>query len=212
MKKLLAAAVITVMMFALCLSASATVNIDRLSINKNTLGEMAGNDIVDDTLTIAKGDKVYILGWAFNAESNLKEVVYTLDGVTKKCEDNKEFPWTYYYIKYDAFRTGRYGKYWWDDFDSSPYDFTTLHQRQKISENSYNPFLKAVNENVSREHWGRRFYFNNDKYILETQRSYQIISIQEEGEEIVEEINIDQNEKGIDTENRIEKMKNKFNN
>ena len=88
MKKLLAAAVITVMMFALCLSASATVNIDRLSINKNTLGEMAGNDIVDDTLTIAKGDKVYILGWAFNAESNLKEVVYTLDGVTKKCEDN----------------------------------------------------------------------------------------------------------------------------
>ncbi len=135
-----------------------------------------------------------------------------IDDFTKKCEDNKEFPWTYYYIKYDVFRTGRYGKYWWDDFDSSPYDFTTLHQRQKISENSYNPFLKAVNENVSREHWGRRFYFNNDKYILETQRSYQIISIQEEGEEIVEEINIDQNEKGIDTENRIEKMKNKFNN
>ena len=90
MKKLLAAAVITVMMFALCLSASATVNIDRLSINKNTLGEMAGNDIVGDTLTIAKGDKVYLLGWAFNAESNLKEVVYTLDGVTKKCEDNYE--------------------------------------------------------------------------------------------------------------------------
>ncbi len=88
MKKLLAAAVITVMMFALCLSASATVNIDRLSINKNTLGEMAGNDIAGDTLTIAKRDKVYILGWAFNGTSRLKEIVYTLDGAEKKCEDN----------------------------------------------------------------------------------------------------------------------------
>ena len=133
-----------------------------------------------------------------------------IDDYMKKCENSKEFQWTYYYIKYDVFRTGRYGKYWWDDFDNSPYVFTTLHQRQKISENSYNPFLKAINKNVSREHWGRRFYLNNDEYMLETQSSYQIISNQEEGEKIVREIKICQNE-GVDAENRIEKMKKEFN-
>ncbi len=129
-----------------------------------------------------------------------------IDDYMKKCENSKEFQWTYYYIKYDVFRTGRYGKYWWEDFDNSPYVFTTLYQSQKISENSYNPFLKAINKKVSREHWGRRFYLNNDEYMLETQSSYQIISNQEEGEKIVREIKINQSE-GVDTENRIEKMK-----
>ena len=88
MKRIMAIAIVMVITVALCANVSATVNIDRLSINKNTLGEMMGNDINGDTLTIAKGDKVYILGWAFNGTSRLKEIVYTLDGAEKKCEDN----------------------------------------------------------------------------------------------------------------------------
>lgn len=88
MKRIKAIVFAVVMTVVLCVSASATVNIDRLSINKNTLGEMMGNDINGDTLTIAKGDKVYILGWAFNGTSHLKEIVYTSDGALKKCEDN----------------------------------------------------------------------------------------------------------------------------
>ena len=126
---------------------------------------------------------------------------------TLRCENNKEFSWIYYYIKYDVFRTGRYGKYWWNSFENEPYVFTTLFQRQKASENSYNPFLKTVHENVSREHLGNRIYLNDNSFLIETQTSYQVVSNDEKGD-VLDSFNISQNENGIDTINRIERMKN----
>lgn len=125
------------------------------------------------------------------------------------CESKKEYPWIYYYIKYNLFRTGRYGKYWWNDCNNSPYVFTTLFQKQKVSENSYNPFLKAVSDDVSREHWGNRIYLSEKVFLIETQTSYQVIS-NDENEKVLMEYAIDQNENGIDLENRIEKIKEKI--
>jgi len=122
------------------------------------------------------------------------------------CESKKEYPWVYYYTKYNVFRTGRYGKYWWNDCDNSPYVFTTLFQKQKMSENSYNPFLKAVNDDVSREHWGNRIYLSEKEFVIETQTSYQVFS-DDNNENMLKEYAIAQNEKGIDVENRIEKIK-----
>ena len=89
MKKILAIAIVAVLTVALCISASAKTSLDRVSVNHNVLTEM-GNDISDGTLTIAKGDKVYILGWALNDETNstLKEVVWTCDGKVMTCADN----------------------------------------------------------------------------------------------------------------------------
>ena len=75
-----------------------------------------------------------------------------------------------------------------------------------MSGNSYNPFLKALNDDVSREHWGNRIYLSEKEFLIETQTSYQVIS-NDENENVLKEITIDQNENGIDTENRIEKMK-----
>ena len=132
-----------------------------------------------------------------------------VDGYVRRCENNKKFPWTYYYMKYDVFRTGRYGKYWWSDFGKSPYVFTTIYQRKNASENSYNPFLKAVNDNVSREHYGNCIRLNDLKLLRETQSSYQVVS-NDEKEDVFEEIIIAQDENGIDMENRIEKMKSIF--
>lgn len=133
----------------------------------------------------------------------------TIDNYTSECENHDQYPWIYYYIKYNMFRPERYGKYWWNDFENSPYVFTTLFQRQKVSENSYNPFLKAVNNNVWREHWGNRIYLNEKEFLRETQTSYRVIS-NDENEVLLMEFAINQNEKGIDTENRIEKMKSIF--
>ncbi len=127
---------------------------------------------------------------------------------TSDCEDKKEYPWLYYYIKYDVFRTGRYGKYWWNDFENEPYVLTTIYQQQKPSENSYNPFLKAVNDNVWREYCGNYIYIDEEKLLRETQSSYQIVS-NDENENLLEEFLI-QNVNGIDTENRIEMMKEKY--
>lgn len=123
-----------------------------------------------------------------------------------ECENKQEYSWIYYFIKYKLFRPDRYGKYWWNDSENSPYVFTALFQRHKVSENSYNPFLKEVNGHVSREHWGNRIYINDGEFLTETQTSYQLIA-NDENENVQQEFAIAQNEKGIDTENRIEKMK-----
>ena len=133
----------------------------------------------------------------------LKKMV---DNYIADCENHKQYPWIYYYIKYNVFRPGRYGKYWWNDFEKSPYVFTILFQRQKVSENSYNPFLKAVNDNVWREHWGNRIYISEIEFLRETQTSFQVIS-NDENEDLLMEFPINQNENGIDIENRIEKMR-----
>ena len=124
----------------------------------------------------------------------------------EECETKKEYPWIYYYIKYDVFRIGRYGKYWWSDFENSPYVFKALFQKQKESENSYNPFLKAVKDDVAREHYGNRIYLSEKEFLIETQTSYQLISNDENGK-LLNEFDICQNGNGIDTVNRIEEMK-----
>ena len=78
MKKILAIAIVAVITVALCISASAKINIDRLFINLN---HMDGTSVLaDDPVEIAVGDKLYILGWAYGDASNLKEMVYSLDG------------------------------------------------------------------------------------------------------------------------------------
>ena len=133
----------------------------------------------------------------------------TIDNYTTECENHKQYPWIYYYIKYNVFRPERYGKYWWNDFENSPYVFTTIFQRQKVSENSYNPFLKAVNDIVWREHWGNRIYLSEKEFLRETQTSYRVIS-NDKNEDVLMEFTITQNESGVDTENRIEKMKSIF--
>lgn len=124
----------------------------------------------------------------------------------EECETQKEYPWIYYYIKYNVFRIGRYGKYWWSDFENSPYVFKALFQSHKESENSYNPFLKAVKDNVAREHYGNRIYLSEKEFLIETQTSYQVLS-NDESENVLKKLVITQNENGIDTENRVEKMK-----
>ena len=130
----------------------------------------------------------------------------TIDDYIAECENNEQYSWIYYYIKYDVFRPGRYGKYWWNDFEKSPYVFTSIYQKQKPSPNSYNPFLKAISDNVWREHWGNRIYLSEKEFLRETQTSYRVIS-NDENEDLIMEFVIDQNKNGIDTENRIEKMK-----
>ena len=129
-----------------------------------------------------------------------------IDGYIVNCESKKEYPWIYYYVKYKIFRPERYGKYRWDDFEQAPCVFTVIYQQQKVSSNSYNPFLKAVNNDVWRERFGNYIYLDGERLLRETQTSYQVVS-NDENEDLLKEFAINQNENGIDTENRIEKMR-----
>lgn len=91
MKKILSLTLTIVMVFALCLTASAgefNCSFDRLFINGTTLTDGGENYAEKESVTIAVGDKLYILAWAV-MDSGLKEVVYTINGgADVACADN----------------------------------------------------------------------------------------------------------------------------
>ncbi len=63
------------------------LNIDRIYVNENVL-DYGNNVQYDDPIQINRGDRLYILGWAY-AASNLREIVYSIDGGENvSCPDN----------------------------------------------------------------------------------------------------------------------------
>lgn len=121
-----------------------------------------------------------------------------------ECETNKNYEWRYYYVKYNLFRPGSYGKYYWDNFEKRPYEFYVMLTESKLSENSYQPFLRAVYKNkLSKDHYGQRA-IDGDKYVVCTNSAYVVKNTATNVE--VERITIAQNDKGIDTEDRIIKL------
>ncbi|MBR7078264.1 MAG: hypothetical protein IKI41_05925, partial [Clostridia bacterium] len=88
MKKLLfIAAIVLTVVLALCVTSFA--GLDSMYINASTLdGSNIPGVVGQDQIKIDKGDKLYILGWAAKAGTNLEKVVWTLDGVEKECSDH----------------------------------------------------------------------------------------------------------------------------
>ncbi len=128
------------------------------------------------------------------------------EGYLRECEQSNLFDWRYYYVKYDAFRPGRYGKYYWPDVANKPYCFIALWTKTQVSERAFYPFLKALDTDGNRYVWDmNRPYldFGNRRLVFDNS-SYSFIDA-ENGEEI-EKYDIAQNENGIDTEDRIAKM------
>jgi len=120
------------------------------------------------------------------------------------CENNQNFEWRYYYIKYIPFRPGSFGKYTWDDFRNKPYEFSVMRTETKWSENTYQPFLKAVDETkLSKDDYGQRI-INGDNYIVCENAAYVVKNNVTDAE--VERIAIAQNDQGFDTEDRIKKL------
>lgn len=132
----------------------------------------------------------------------LKDLVKTY---TAACETQSVFPVQYYYIKYPHFRPGSYGKYNWENRFQKPYEMLVLLTQSNPSENSYQPFLKTVDDqHLSREYKGRHIVLEN-VYISCINNAY--VVYRNDNDEEIYRIDIVQNEDGIDTENRIEKLK-----
>ena len=116
------------------------------------------------------------------------------------CEANSLFDWRYYFIKYDVFRPDRYGKYWIKD--NNYYEIYAMVTQSKLSEYAYQPFLKVVDsDHLDKANTGQRLKYDN-RYVYCEGNAF---VIKDENDEVVETISIEQNEDGIDTENRIEK-------
>lgn len=136
-----------------------------------------------------------------------EKLIDIINSYIADCEKTSLFEWRYYYVKYPIFRPKSYGKLWWDDFANSPYEIYVLQTKTNWSENTYQPFLKEVdNDNLSRDYYGQ--YINIDEAWYEcTNNAYLKSHTVDEEDVIDKEIIISQNENGIDIENRIEKFR-----
>ena len=121
------------------------------------------------------------------------------------CEQQQIYPWRYYYIKYDFFRPGSYGKYTWENYTEAPYHFSVMMTERKWSENTYQPFLRAIDESkLSREDMGQRLRLGNRFIVAENGG---IVLYDEETRQELVRVHVPQNEDKIDVENRVESLK-----
>ena len=61
-------------------------SIDAIGVNANTYAAANPAGLKElDEITIQKGDRMYILGWAYRTYTSLSEIVYTVDGAEKSC-------------------------------------------------------------------------------------------------------------------------------
>lgn len=120
------------------------------------------------------------------------------------CEKKKQFSWKYYYMKYEIFRPGCFGKYWWGNLKNKPYEMIVLWGRERTGRKSYQPFLKAVGlGNLDSDYHGLRLKFEN--CYVECENAAYVLRDNDSGKEIAR-CNIKQRN-GIDIEDRILKFK-----
>lgn len=132
-------------------------------------------------------------------EEYLKKLV---NNYLEKCENERLYDWRYYFIKYDEFRPDRFGKYWIKK--NNYYDIYVMVTSTKLSENSYQPFLKVIDsDHLDRDDYGTRLKYDNNFVFCESNR----FVVKDSKNEEKGKIPISQNENGIDTENRIEKYR-----
>lgn len=127
------------------------------------------------------------------------------DAFISSCESEGRYPWRYYYVKYDSFRPGSYGKYSCNR-EKKPYLVSVMQTRSQWSSNTYMPYLKEADENhISRDSFGQRLVYG-DRFIACENDAYVLKDI--ETEAVIERIPVKQDENGIDTEDRVILLKN----
>lgn len=113
--------------------------------------------------------------------------------------------WNYYYVKYPVFRPGSYGKMSNDDVVNKPYMFSVMQTKTQWSQNTYMPYLKeADDDHLSRDEMGQYLVYD-DVYIVCENNSYGVY--RNDDDSLTDTVTISQNEAGIDTEDRIIKLK-----
>ncbi len=128
-----------------------------------------------------------------------------VEAYLSECEADHRFEWRYYYIKYSLFRPGRYGKYYWSSYESKPYEFSVMRTETKLSENSYQPFLMAVDpEHLSKDDLGQLIRDGENDIVCE-QNGY-VIRNSGTGDVVVR-VTVSQDAQSVDMEDRIVKMK-----
>lgn len=142
-------------------------------------------------------------------ETNRNFTNSTLDAIITayidQCENDGVYPWTYYYVKYPVFRPGSYGKLSNNDVENKPYMYSVMQTKTQWSQNTYMPYLKEADDaHLSRDEFGQYLVYK-DVYIACKNDSYGVYKIEDDS--LIDTISISQNEQGVDTEDRIIKLK-----
>lgn len=128
----------------------------------------------------------------------LREVI---SDYLKECEKTGLYTWRYYYVKYDEFHPGSYGKLSNSDRENKPYLFSVMQTRSQWSSNTYMPYLKAADDShLSKDWYGQRLIYDIGYVICENDA---FVLIDNETEKEIDRIRIDQNDEGIDAIDRI---------
>lgn len=128
-----------------------------------------------------------------------------IDDFIAECEEKHEYPWRYYYVKYDVYRAGKDGKLYNDATEEQPYLFLVMQTKLRCSKNSYMPYLKAADdEHLSEEYCGQILIYGN-RYIMCENGGYLLCDFKTD--QLIRKISVKQNEKGIDTEDRVVRLK-----
>lgn len=136
-----------------------------------------------------------------------KELQEIAEDFLKSCETAKEYPWRYYYIKYPEFRPGSYGKMSNSNAAKAPYLFSVMQTRTYWSSNTYIPYFKAVDkDHLSKDSMGQRLVYDGSGcYIICENAAYVLRKIEDDS--VLDTVVIAQNQDGIDTEDRIAKLR-----
>lgn len=121
------------------------------------------------------------------------------------CKAKHRFVWRYYYVAYQSFRPGRYGKYWIES--EKPYLITTMLTQRNVSETSRQAFLYEVGgeEHIDKDSKGKYLLYESFRVRAEN-RAFVIESRDDEHKEL-DRIKFPHDENGVDTEDRIQKAK-----
>ena len=127
---------------------------------------------------------------------NDSELSVIVEEYIKEAEHRHIYDWRYYFIKYDKFRPGSYGKYYWDDYDNKPYEMIVMKTPTNVSPSSYHPYLLEMLAN--QEYYQGDFDWSAKCKGVEISCNNDDINI--DGKIY----RIQKNEDGTDAENRIE--------
>lgn len=116
-----------------------------------------------------------------------------------ECERNCLFDWRYYYLRYEAFRAKRYGKYtMWAD---APYELVAIYAPKYESSNAYQPFLyELADRNPERfDNRIRRITYRDGWLVCLNDRFRYLAA---DGETVIAELPVPQHD-GVDTVDRL---------
>jgi len=126
-----------------------------------------------------------------------------IDDFLNQCERECLFDWRYYYVKYESFRHGRYGKY--NQQSDKPYEMIALYAEWQLSANAYQVFLNEIKKQtgigeLDQNNCGERLKIDNKFFVYCYNDAY-VIKDATSGEEL-SRLPINQID-GTDTEDRV---------